>query len=115
MANWTPERSAILSLMVDEVSGTEEMVTTRQDFCRVVDCMMSCGLNTGWYFTGSKAEGLNLPGSDEDYMWDINGRYNIRVAQTAQEARVASSPRISTLLLCTDNVHPGLCSAEMAL
>ena len=40
-------------------------------------------------------------------MWDINDRYNIRVAQTTKEARVASSPRISTLLLCTDNVHPG--------
>ena len=107
MANWTPERSAILSLMLDEVSGTEEMVATRQDACRVVDCMESCRLNTGHYYTGSKAEGLDLPGSDRDFMWDINGRYNIRVAQTSQEARVASSPHISTLLLCTDNVHPG--------
>ena len=39
MASWTLERSAILSLMLDEVSGTEEMVAIRQDFCRVVDCM----------------------------------------------------------------------------
>ena len=107
MASWTPERSAILSLMLDEVSGTEEMVATRQDACRVRDCIGSCHLNTGTYYTGSKAEGLDLPGSDEDYMYDINGWYNIRVAQTIQEARVASSPRISTLLLCTDNVHPG--------
>ena len=107
MASWTPERSAILSLMLDGVSGTEEMVATRQDYCRVHDCMLSCDQNTGVYYTGSKAEGLDLPGSDNDYMCDINGRYNIQVAQTAQEARVASSPRISTLLLCTDNVHPG--------
>ena len=107
MASWTPERSAILSLMVDEVSGTEEMVATRQDNCRVGDYIMSCDLNTGMYYTGSKAEGLDLPGSDRDYMWDINDEYNLRVAQTAQEARVASSPHISTLLLCTDNVHPG--------
>ena len=107
MANLAPERSAILSLMLDEVSGTEEMVTTRQDACRVADCIESCYQNTGTYYTGSKAEGLNLPGSDMDFMWDINGPYNIRVAQTTQEARVASSPRISTLLLCTDNVHPG--------
>ena len=107
MANWTPERSAILSLMLDEVSGTEEIIATRQDYCRVEDYIRSCYLNTGFYYTGSKAEGLDLPGSDDDYMWDINGIYNIRVAQTIQEARVASSPRISTLLLCTDNVHPG--------
>ena len=106
MASCTPERSAILSLMVDEVSGTEEIVTARQDYCRVVDCMLSCYQNTGSYYTGSKAEGLDLPGSDHDNMWDINEEYNIKVAQTTQEARVASSPRISTLLLCTDNVHP---------
>ena len=107
MANWTSERSAILSLMLDEVSGTEEMVATRQDACRVWDCMASCYQNKGTYYTGSKAEGLNLPGSDQDYMSDINGQYNIQVAQTTQEACVASSPRSATLLLCTDNVHPG--------
>ena len=99
--------SAILSLMLDEVSGTEEMVATQQDYCRVHDCIQSCYLNTGYYYTGSKAEGLDLPGSDDDFMWDINGQYNIRVAQTTQEARVASSPRSATLLLCTDGVHPG--------
>ena len=107
MANSTAERSTILSLMLDEVSGTEEIINTRQDACRVWDCMMSCGLNTGFYYTGSKAEGLDLPGSDHDFMWDINDRYNIRVAQTTQETHVASSMRSATLLLCTDNVHPG--------
>ena len=107
MASWTPERSVILSLMLDEVSGTEEIIATRQDACRMRDCIQSCRLNMGHHYTGSKAEGLDLPGSDIDYMWDINDRYNIRVAQTAQEARVASSPRISSLILCTDNVHPG--------
>ena len=83
------------------------MVATWQDGCRVWDCMRSCYLNTGMYYTGSKAEGLDLPGSDHDYMWDINGEYNIRVAQTAQEARAAPSTRSATLLLCTDGVHPG--------
>ena len=107
MASWTPERSAILSLILDEVSGTEEMVNIRMDRCRLGDCIESCAKNLCQYYTGSKAEGLNLPGSDHDYMWDINGKYNIRVAQTEHEARVASSPRTSTLLLCTDGVHPG--------
>ena len=106
MTSWTSERSAILSLMLDEVSGTEEMVTIRQDFCRVRDCIASCGLNTAAYYTGSKAEGLDLQGSDDDHMFDINDRYSIQVTQTAQETRVASSPR-SAILLCTDNVHPG--------
>ena len=106
MASWTPERSAILSLLLDEVSGTEEMVNIRQDFCKVRDCIESSARNTGVYFTGSKAEGLDLPGSDYDYMFDINGRYNIRVAQT-QETRVMSSPYTATLLLCTDGVQPG--------
>ena len=107
MASWTPERSAILSPMLDEVSGTEEMVATRQDACLVFDCIVSSIKNTGSYYTGSKAEGLDLPGSDRDFMWDINEKYNIQVAQTTQEAHLASSPRISTLLLCTDNVQPG--------
>ena len=106
MANWTSERSAILSLMLDEVSGTEEMVATRQDKCRVHDCIRSYDMNTAVYYTGSKAEGLDLPGSDEDFMWDINDELNIQVAQT-HEARVASSPRSASLLLCTDGVHPG--------
>ena len=88
MASWTPERSAILSLMLDEVSGTEEMVAMRQDYCRVGDCIWSCHQNTGSYYTGSKAEGLDLPGSDHDNMYDVNDRYNIQVAQTTQEARV---------------------------
>ena len=107
MASWTSERSAILSLMLDEVSGTEEMVSIRQAFCRVHDCVMSCAWNTGSYFTGSVAEGLDLPGSDHDYMYDINDIYNITVAQTTQDARVASSLDNATLLFCTNNVHPG--------
>ena len=107
MANWTSERSAILSLILDEVSGTEEMVKIRNDFCRIHDCMESCARNTGTYFTGSKAEGLDLPGSDYDYMWDINDVYNIRVAQTQDTRGVTSSPYTATLLLCTNNVQPG--------
>ena len=107
MSRGTSDRSAILSLMLDEVTGTEEMVATRQDFCRLYDCIASCIPNKGMYYTGSKAEGMDLPGSDHDFMWDINEEYNIRVAQTTQEARVAFSPHTATLLLCTDNVHPG--------
>ena len=35
--------------------------------------------NMGCYYTGSKAEGVDFPGSDNDYMHDINNVYNILV------------------------------------
>ena len=58
--------------MLDEVLGSEEIVTIRQD------CIGSFILNTGHYYIGNKAEGPDLPGSDHDYMHDINNGYNIR-------------------------------------
>ena len=72
MTSWTPARSILLSQLLDDVVGTEEMVRIRQDFCRISDCIRSTGINTNYYFTGSKAEGLDLPGSDKDFMCDIN-------------------------------------------
>ena len=75
MASWTPDDSMILSVLMDDVVGTQKMVEIRQDFCRIDDCLMSeIGRGNRVYFTGSKAEGLDLPGSDEDYMFDINDR-----------------------------------------
>ena len=62
-----------------QVWGKEEMVTIRQEDCRVLDCIGSCILNMGHCYTGSKAEGVDLPGSDNDYMHDIDNLYNIRV------------------------------------
>ena len=65
--------------MLDEVLGTEEIVTIRQDECRVLDCIGSFIMNKSHYYIGNKAEGLDLPGSDYDYMHDINNVYNILV------------------------------------
>ena len=76
MASWTPERSAIPSLMLDKVSGTE-IVNIKQEFRKVQDCIASCDLNTGSYYTGSKAEGLVLPGSSHDYIYYINDEFSI--------------------------------------
>ena len=73
------EQVTILSLMLDDVSGTDEIVTIRQDACRVKDCIMSCVQNMGLYYTGNKAEGLDLPGSDHEFRFDINNVYNIPV------------------------------------
>ena len=64
--SWTPDQSSLLSVLLDEVVGTQEMIDIRQDHCRLHDCIKSDD-SVNWYFTGSKAEGLNLPGSDEDY------------------------------------------------
>ena len=105
MASWTPERSATLSLLLDEVVGTAEMVKTRQEYSRILDNLVS-GLRTmAVYYTGSKAEGLDLPGSDRDYMLDINDELNIKVMQKVQDIHGSSSQNI--LHVCTENVSPG--------
>ena len=95
MTSWAAERSAILSLMLDEVSGTEEMVTIRQDFCRVSDCIESCGSEHGRTTSAAAwQKGWTSRAATGTLCMTSMATYNIRVAQTAQEARVASSPRI---------------------
>ena len=37
MASWNPARSILLSQLLDDVVGTEEMVRIRQDYCRMFD------------------------------------------------------------------------------
>ena len=41
---------AILSLMVDEVSGIEEIVTIWQEYYRVVDWTVSCAQKMGRFY-----------------------------------------------------------------
>ena len=103
MSGWTPERSTLLSMLLDEVTGTPEMIEIRKDFCRLRDCIASCKCWSNAYFTGSKAEGLNLPGSDEDYMFDINNGYHVQVTQSVQV-----EPNINSYLLFlnTENTNP---------
>ena len=105
MANWTPDHSTILSKMLDEVTGTPEMIAIRQDFCKIDDCLKSQDYQFNMYFTGSKAEGLELPGSDEDFMMDINKEFNIKVIQSLDELP-DRSPK-SILLMSAENVPPG--------
>ena len=111
MASWTPERSVTLSLLLDEVVGTAEMVKTRQDFIKLFDYLMSCTMTTAIYYTGSKAEGLDLPGSDDDYMFDINDQLNIKVVQTLQNTHGSSSQNI--LHVCTENVPPAFATLRI--
>ena len=35
MTSWTSARSVLLSQLLDDVVGTEEMVRIRQDYCRI--------------------------------------------------------------------------------
>ena len=105
MASWTPDHSTILSKMLDEVTGTPEMINIRQDFCKIEDCIKSKNYNV--YFTGSKAEGLELPGSDEDFMMDVNKQFDthIKVIQSLDELPERSIE--CTLLMSVESVPPG--------
>ena len=107
MSNMTPECSTVLSTLLDDVTGTEEAIKIRQDSCRIEDCVKSMALpgNIKHYFTGSKAEGLNLKGSDEDYMIDINDGLNIQVEQFLQE--MPDTPAFNCFYLCTEHTHAG--------
>ena len=75
----------------------------RQDWCRIWDSLFSYTYNV--YFTGSKSEGLNLPGSDEDYMHDINQLDQIRVIQSLDDNTDLSLDSI--FVMCTENSPPG--------
>ena len=103
MASWTPNHSMILSLLLDTVVGTREMIASRQDCCKLLDCLESQKHNI--YFTGSKSEGLDLQGSDEDYMIDVNKDLQIKVTQSLDENNDASL--YNTLFMSTENVPPG--------
>ena len=106
MSQWTPEDSAFLSLLLDSVTGTKEGADIRQDYCRLHDCVKSnVAKDRAIYYTGSKAEGLDLPGSDLDYMYDLNGVLKIKVVQSLHECPVEFL--YSVFYLCTENTPPG--------
>ena len=104
MTNWTPARSILLSQLLDDVVGTEEMVHIRQDYCKILDYVKSTGFKDNTYYTGSKAEGLDLPGSDDDYMYDIN---NIHVMQVIErEEDTPGATQINQFVMSTEHVRP---------
>ena len=105
MATWTPELNKYLSCLLDDVTGTEEMVKTRQDYCMAWDCLRSYTSKGDTYYTGSKAEGLDLVGSDMDYMHDINKAYDIEASESLHD--LFMSPRTQKFLMVTDNVPAG--------
>ena len=104
MAIWTPARSVLLSQLLDDVVGTEEMVRIRQDFCRIYDFIRSTSTKINIYFTGSKAEGLDLPGSDQDFMHDINKILDMQVIHT--ELDIPGTTYRNLFVMSTENVRP---------
>ena len=95
----------ILSLLLDTVVGTQKIIEIRQDYCKTLESLLSTCLQANYYFTGSKSEGLDLPGSDEDYMYDVNQLMRIKVTQSLYD-----SPGIfpyTTFFMSTENVPPG--------
>ena len=104
MTSWTSEHSMILSKLLDAVVGTKEMIAIRQDQCKLEDCLNSAEIGSNLYFTGSKAEGLDLPSSDVDYMFDGNNEFGIKVTQSLEESNTSL---YSTFFMSTENVPIG--------
>ena len=105
MERWTPEQNTYLSCLLDDVTGTADMVKMRQNYCKVHDFVRSINsCNTNISLTGSKAEGLYLKDSDKDYMYDINNERDIEVSESTQD--LSHSLRKNKLLIVTDNCPP---------
>ena len=103
MGTCTPEHNTYLSSLLDDVTGTEDIIRLRRDFCKITDCVLSIDGNNV-YYTGSKAEGLDLSGSDDDFMMDINNPGDIEVSESLQD--LLRSTHSNKFLIITDNVPP---------
>ena len=106
MTSWTAARSFLLSQLLDDVVGTEEIVRIRQDYCRIFDCINSTrnANNDNFYYTGSKAEGLDLPGSDDDGMFDINNKAKLLIILKMEDLPTVVQRNV--LYMETENVPP---------
>ena len=95
MASWTTEHDVLLSCLLDDVTGTEEIVQLRKDSSSIKDCLMirtdGRAVIIQMYFTGSESEGLKLAGSDQDFMMDINDMLNIHVFESLQHNNHSSN------------------------
>ena len=107
MSRWTPSHSVLLSMLLDDVIGTQEIIEMRQDGGRMIDCRHSAIAGYKCYFTGSKPEGLDLPGSDKDFMYDMNLRFSKEIKVVEHEPSIQDSQSKYLFVMVTDNIHPG--------
>ena len=106
MSRWTADRSILLSILLDDVTGSQEATHIRQDYCRLLDAVLSSKSPLRpFYFTGSKAEGLDLPGSDMDMMNDINNIFCMEVVQSFSE-KSDMPGSVYRFYLCTKSDNP---------
>ena len=102
MSHWTPRHSICLSLLLDNIVGTKEMVEIRQDYCMLFGSIYSKPAKR--HLTGSKSEGLDLPGSDVDEMREMNVDHNIEIVPEGKS--LPQTPRKHLFEMVTENVHP---------
>ena len=95
MSSLSPDRSSLLSLLLDEVTGTQEAIEITQDYAKINENIM-LRLTDKCFYTGSKAEGLDLPGSDDDYMAEINTGFNVKVLPSSSKTSGISSNTIDS-------------------
>ena len=107
MSSWTPDHSSLLSRLLDTVTGTRGAIDIRQDFCRIFDSVQSVMGGLPIYYTGSKSEGLDLPGSDDDFMIEINGTKNIEIKQSSDGGQSVDNKNVFIMETDTCNVRPG--------
>ena len=62
------------------------------------------GYNVNTYYTGSKAEGLDLTGSDIDYMYDMNNEHDMQVMQTEHDTPEANHRYM--FVMSTEYIRP---------
>ncbi|VDI24806.1 Hypothetical predicted protein [Mytilus galloprovincialis] len=97
----------IYQYMCDEIVGSEKVVKYRRLFFKVYEYVQNNFCSPSKYIipSGSKAEGLNLPGSDIDIML-ISKKYIVYESKL-QRDNARSTINTISLVIDTDHAQPG--------
>ncbi|VDH94024.1 Hypothetical predicted protein [Mytilus galloprovincialis] len=99
----------VLYELIVRTIGTEIDIRKRQQLC-ITEDMIKNSSESGYtrIWSGSLAEGLNLPGSDIDYICVVKGTDVIRDLRN-----IKHQIQRTTLLMETDTDHPGFCKLRL--